>query len=118
MQRTAPTSAKTHQTIGPLPKKWNPHRTPQIVSQKVGQSRRRRLHPDRQGGRQHLQYLVNKAESEPNLMTIDDPITIVGDLHGQFYDFLKLLDSDVGGNCETTKYVFLGDYVDRGNFSI
>jgi serine/threonine-protein phosphatase 2B catalytic subunit len=51
-------------------------------------------------------------------MAIDDPITIVGDLHGQFYDFLKLLDSDVGGNCETTKYVFLGDYVDRGNFSI
>jgi serine/threonine-protein phosphatase 2B catalytic subunit len=51
-------------------------------------------------------------------MAIDDPITIVGDLHGQFYDFLKLLESDVGGNSETTKYVFLGDYVDRGNFSI
>lgn len=51
-------------------------------------------------------------------MAIDDPITIVGDLHGQFYDFLKLLETDVGGNCETTKYVFLGDYVDRGNFSI
>lgn len=30
-------------------------------------------------------------ESEPNLITIDDPITIVGDIHGQFYDFLKLL---------------------------
>lgn len=51
-------------------------------------------------------------------MSIDDPITIVGDLHGQFYDFLKLLEPDVGGNSETTKYVFLGDYVDRGNFSI
>jgi serine/threonine-protein phosphatase 2B catalytic subunit len=51
-------------------------------------------------------------------VSIDDPITIVGDLHGQFYDFLKLLESDVGGNSDTTKYVFLGDYVDRGNFSI
>ena len=52
------------------------------------------------------------------MVAIDDPITIVGDLHGQFYDFLKLLEPDVGGNSETTKYVFLGDYVDRGNFSI
>jgi len=52
------------------------------------------------------------------LIAIDDPVTIVGDIHGQFYDFLKLLETDVGGNCDTTKYVFLGDYVDRGNFSI
>lgn len=52
------------------------------------------------------------------MVAIDDPVTIVGDLHGQFYDFLKLLQTEIGGNCETTKYVFLGDYVDRGNFSI
>ena len=52
------------------------------------------------------------------MVSIYDPVTIVGDIHGQFYYFLKLLETEIGGNCETTKYVFLGDYVDRGNFSI
>ena len=51
-------------------------------------------------------------------MRLEDPVTIVGDLHGQYYDFCKLLDPDVGGDPQDNKYIFLGDYVDRGNFSI
>ena len=64
-------------------------------------------------------YIVRTAtkimRGEPNIMNLSDPVTVVGDLHGQFYDLLKVID--IGGNPEIVKYLFLGDYVDRGMFS-
>lgn len=40
-------------------------------------------------------------KKEPNVLALNDPVTVVGDIHGQFYDLLKILD--VGGEIGTVK---------------
>eukprot|EP00930_Biecheleria_cincta_P014820 TRINITY_DN1258_c0_g1_i1.p1 TRINITY_DN1258_c0_g1~~TRINITY_DN1258_c0_g1_i1.p1 ORF type:complete len:565 (+),score=96.23 TRINITY_DN1258_c0_g1_i1:125-1819(+) len=63
-----------------------------------------------------IQKAADLFRNEPNLLKLNDPITVVGDVHGQFYDLVKLFE--VGGSPETNQYIFLGDYVDRGSFSV
>lgn len=53
---------------------------------------------------------------EDSVALVNPPATLVGDLHGQYYDLLELLR--IGGSPEVTNYVFLGDYVDRGYNSV
>ena len=67
-----------------------------------------------------LRILCEKVKEilidESNVQPVSAPVTICGDIHGHFHDLLELFSK--GGEIPNTRYIFMGDFVDRGYYSV
>ena len=65
-------------------------------------------------------YVINKSyeifQKEESLLKIKAPLYICGDIHGQYYDLLRVFD--ILNYPPQSTFLFLGDYVDRGKQSL
>merc|ERR1711991_124814 len=64
---------------------------------------------------------IEVMAQQPNVTSVDVPdgetITVCGDTHGQYYDTLNIFEMN-GIPSATNRYLFNGDFVDRGSYSL
>jgi serine/threonine-protein phosphatase 6 catalytic subunit len=61
-------------------------------------------------------FALTSTQTFPSAQPISSPVTVCGDVHGQFHDVLNLFKK--GGDVPQSSYIFMGDYVDRGYNSL
>jgi serine/threonine-protein phosphatase 5 len=70
---------------------------------------------------QILYKVRDVLKAEPPVVDVPVPedhhMTVCGDVHGQYYDLCNIFEIN-GKPSETNPYLFNGDFVDRGSFSI
>ena len=69
---------------------------------------------------EEIRFLIDKSlpiiKEQKMLVELEAPLHVCGDIHGQYYDFLRIFDHC--GYPGEYNYLFLGDYVDRGKQSL
>ena len=61
---------------------------------------------------------------QPNILKVSAPVKVFGDIHGQYIDLMNFFNKwgspneGPNGDIMTNDYLFLGDFVDRGNLSL
>ena len=67
---------------------------------------------------------IKVLESQPNILRVSAPVKVFGDIHGQYIDLMNFFDKwgcpseAMNGDIMSNDYLFLGDYVDRGRYSL